>query len=438
MAQANAIRVTVWNEYMDEQKKPEVLAVYPEGMHKTIAAFLNKDSGISAGVSAITDAEQGLAEQVLDNTDVLIWWGHVHHDDVQDLFANRVVDRVQRGMGIIFLHSAHKSKPFMRLLGTSGYLGWREADEKSRVWTAAPSHPIAEGIPPQFLLEKEEMYSEPFGIPEPESTVFISWFEGGNVFRSGLTFQREYGKIFYFQPGHETFPAYHNPHVQRIIANAVKWARPLVKASSMDCPNMEAQKRLAIEMRAELCRELLRKGIHLLIALVPALAALNRSHTALLLMVGILFYSWAEGMRFLGFSPPLISPVTAAVLRKREQHGFALGPVTLGLGALLALLLFPPPVAALAIYVLAFGDSASTIAGKFLGRIRPAFMAGKSLEGSLACFAVAAFIGFLLFKDWQIALAVGLASMLVEALPLEDFDNLLLPLAAGLTAMVKP
>jgi len=234
----------VWNEFLDEQKSREVVSVYPEGLHKTIAAFLNLDESIRAEVSIITDEEQGLSERVLDNTDVFIWWGHQHHDEVQDHLVKRVVDRVQKGMGIIFLHSAHKSKPFMSLLGSSGRLGWREANEKSRVWNAAPHHPIAAGIPQQFLLEQEEMYSEPFGIPEPETTVFISWFEGGNVFRSGLTFQREYGRIFYFQPGHETYPTYHNPLIQRIITNAVKWAKPVLKADSLECPKMEALEKI--------------------------------------------------------------------------------------------------------------------------------------------------------------------------------------------------
>lgn len=182
--------------------------------------------------------------------------------------------------------------------------------------------------------------------------------------------------------------------------------------------------------------ELARKVLHLLIALVPSLAALSRSHTALLLMVGILIYTCAESLRFLGFSPPFVSSVTAAVSRKREQGHFVLGPVTLGLGALLPLLLFPPPVAALAVYVLAFADSASTIVGKFLGRLRPAFLSGKSLEGILACFAAAALTGFLLFHDWRLAAAAGLASMLVDVFPIKDFDNLVLPLAAGFTVLV--
>ena len=182
--------------------------------------------------------------------------------------------------------------------------------------------------------------------------------------------------------------------------------------------------------------ELVRKGIHILIALVPGLGAMNRSHTALLLMGGILFYAWAEGMRFVGFSPPFVSSITRAVLRVREKDRFALGPVTLGLGALLAFLLFPPKVAAVAIYALAFGDSAATLAGKFFGRMRPAFMAGKSIEGSLACFAASAAAGFLVCRDWRIALAAGLVSMLVEAFPFGDFDNILLPLATGLVVWI--
>jgi dolichol kinase len=185
------------------------------------------------------------------------------------------------------------------------------------------------------------------------------------------------------------------------------------------------------ELRAEFAR----KGIHILIALVPSFAALNLSYTALLLMGGILFYTWAESMRFLGFSLPIISSVTKSVLRKREQTRFALGPVTLGLGALLSLLIFPPSVAAASIYAVAFGDSTAGLVGRFLGRFRPAFLAGKSLEGSLACFTVAFFAGFLVFREWPIAMAIGLGSMFADALPIKDFDNLLLPLAAGLCAL---
>jgi len=231
------INVLVWNEYADDQKNPEVVNVYPKGLHITIADFLNSNPDIQAKTAVLADEEQGLSDSALDDTDVLIWWGHIAHDKVEDRIVKRVTDHVQRGMGSIFLHSAHKSKPFMALMGTSGHLCWREAAEKERIWTASPAHPIAEGIPEQFVLEHEEMYGEPFGIPQPLQTVFIGWFQGGNVFRSGVTFQREYGRIFYFQPGHETFPIYRNETIQKIIVNAVKWAKPIVKVSSLDCPN---------------------------------------------------------------------------------------------------------------------------------------------------------------------------------------------------------
>jgi dolichol kinase len=188
-------------------------------------------------------------------------------------------------------------------------------------------------------------------------------------------------------------------------------------------------------MLREIRAELARKSIHILIAMVPGLAAINLSNTALLLMSGILFYTWAESMRFLGFSIPAVSYVTKSLLRTREQKRFALGPVTLGLGALLSLLIFPFNVATAAIYALAFGDSAAGLVGKFLGRFRPAFLAGKSLEGSLACFTVAFFAGFLVFGEWKISIAVGIGSMLADALPIKDFDNLLLPLIAGLCAL---
>ena len=129
-------------------------------------------------------------------------------------------------MGLIVLHSGHFSKIFKRLMGTPCALKWREAGERERLWVVNPGHPIAEGIGPCIELENTEMYGEPFSIPEPEEQVFISWFEGGEVFRSGNIWRRGNGKIFYFRPGHETYPIYHNPVIQRVIYNAVKWAAP--------------------------------------------------------------------------------------------------------------------------------------------------------------------------------------------------------------------
>jgi len=232
------IKVTVWNEYGDDQKGQEISGVYPDGMHKTTADFLNKDDEIQARTAVLEEKEQGLPDAVLDDTDVLIWWGHRFHDKVEDSTVKKVVNRVQRGMGAIFLHSAHHSKPFRELMGTSGRLSWRMPGEKKRIWTVTPSHPIASGIPEYFELEQEEMYGEPFGIPEPLDTVFIGWYQGGSVFRSGVTFKRENGKIFYFQPGHETYPIYHNEIIQKVIVNAVKWVKPVIKVDSLECPNV--------------------------------------------------------------------------------------------------------------------------------------------------------------------------------------------------------
>lgn len=218
------IRVTVWGENVHERTNRVVAEVYPDTMHATIAAALNAAGGIEAGTATLQDPEHGLTEARLAGTDVLIWWGHAAHGQVSDAVAERVAQAVWSGMGAIFLHSAHFSKPFTRLMGTPCSLTWREAGERERIWLTAPNHPIAAGLPDHFELEHEEMYGEPFGVPEPMETVFLSWFEGGEAFRSGLTWSRGAGRIFYFRPGHETYPTYHDANVRRVIANAVRWA----------------------------------------------------------------------------------------------------------------------------------------------------------------------------------------------------------------------
>lgn len=221
------IRVTVWNEYKHEQIHDEVRKVYPNGIHAVIAEGLEAaEQGYSVRTATQPELEHGLTEEVLDSTDVLIWWGHMAHGDVDDNIVDRVHERVMNGMGLVVLHSGHFSKIFKKLMGTSCDLKWREAGEKERIWTVDPSHPIAEGIPEHFELKPEEMYGEHFDIPAPDELIFISWFEGGEVFRSGCTFRRGQGKIFYFRPGHETYPTYYHPIVRRVISNGVKWAAP--------------------------------------------------------------------------------------------------------------------------------------------------------------------------------------------------------------------
>jgi len=241
--------VTVWNEYWHEnpQRHADVKArlanygfsgerlenategvhkVYPNGMHTVIAERL-RGQGFAVRTATQDEPEHGLTEDVLDQTDVLTWWGHTAHDEVRDEIVDRVQERVLHGMGLIVLHSGHLSKIFRRLMGTGCMLKWREADEKERIWVVDPPHPICDGLPEYIEIPEAEMYGEHFDIPAPDNLVFISWFEGGEVFRSGCCYQRGQGKIFYFRPGHETYPMYYRDDIRKVIANAINWAKPV-------------------------------------------------------------------------------------------------------------------------------------------------------------------------------------------------------------------
>ncbi|MCM3038427.1 ThuA domain-containing protein [Paenibacillus motobuensis] len=219
-------RVTVWNEYRHEQTDAKVREVYPEGIHGQLAGFL-KEAGMDVKTATLDEPEHGLTEEVLNDTDVLIWWGHVAHQEVSDEIVERVHRHILRGMGLVVLHSAHMSKIFIKLMGTSCDLKWREANERERLWVMDPSHPIAEGIGEYIELEQEEMYGTHFDVPAPDELIFVGWFEGGNVFPSGSTYRRGNGKIFYFQPGHETHPTYYHPDIQKVIINGVRWCEPV-------------------------------------------------------------------------------------------------------------------------------------------------------------------------------------------------------------------
>jgi trehalose utilization protein len=220
------IRVTIWNEFIHERSHPEVALIYPRGIHGALAEALGARGGLEIRTATLGEPEHGLSEATLEATDVLLWWGHAAHDDVSDGVVTRVQRRVLDGMGLIVLHSGHYSKVFKRLMGTGCALCWREAGERERVWVVNPGHPIAEGIDRFIELEHSEMYGEPFGIPSPEELVFVSWFQGGEVFRGGACWTRGSGRIFYFSPGHEAYPIYHHPGIQRVIHNAIRWARP--------------------------------------------------------------------------------------------------------------------------------------------------------------------------------------------------------------------
>jgi len=220
-----SINVVVWNEFRHERTKEHVKAIYPDGMHAVIKSFLDTHEDLNVTLAALDDPDQGLPDELLEKTDVLLWWGHGAHKEVNDELVAKIQKRVYLGMGFIALHSGHHSKPFRAILGTNGNLSWGR-EQKEIVWNLMPSHEIAAGIPEHFLIPEEELYSEPFGIPTPDELIFGAWFEDGHIMRAGACWRRGAGKVFYFQPGHESCPSYYNPYVQRIITNAVYWAKP--------------------------------------------------------------------------------------------------------------------------------------------------------------------------------------------------------------------
>jgi trehalose utilization protein len=220
-----AIRVTVWHEHRHEKSKPGVAEVYPQGMHEAIASHLRKSGDLSVRTALLDDPEHGLSQKVVDETDVMTWWGHGAHQDVKDEIVDRVHKRVMEGMGLVVLHSGHFSKIFKKLMGTGCDLKWREEkNEREILWVSRPGHPCVKGIDDHFIIPREEMYGEFFDVPEPECTFLISSFGGGEVFRSGCTWTRGAGRIVYFRPGHETFPTYHDPNVLKVIENSVRYA----------------------------------------------------------------------------------------------------------------------------------------------------------------------------------------------------------------------
>ena len=233
-----SIKVTVWNENIHERNDERVKAVYPDGIHNVIAQFLSNEQGICVRTATLEQPEHGLTDEVLSDTDVLIWWAHMAHNKVSDEIVERVYSRILSGMGLIVLHSGHNSKIFKKLMGTSCSLKWRECAENERIWIVEPSHKIVQGLEECIEIEHDEMYGERFDIPAPDELVLITWFKGGEVFRSGCCYNRGYGKVFYFQPGHETYPVYYNNQIQKVITNAVKWAMPEVYNKKTGCFNV--------------------------------------------------------------------------------------------------------------------------------------------------------------------------------------------------------
>lgn len=231
------IKVTIYNEFTHEKTDCNVSKIYPDGIHTAIKNGIEDDEIVVRTVTLDTISE--ITKELLDDTDVLIWWSHMKQSLVPDEIASLVQNAVLRGMGAIFLHSSHLSKPFVLLMGTSCSLSWRDDAERELLWVVNPAHPIAQGIGRFIKLEREETYCEPFGIPEPQQTVFLAGFEGGEVFRAGCCWRKENGKVFYFQPGHEDYPIYYNKDILKIIKNAVIWAKPDYRVNELTCPHIK-------------------------------------------------------------------------------------------------------------------------------------------------------------------------------------------------------
>lgn len=234
------INLTIWNEYRQDKNVESIRKVYPDGIHTALKNGLASPD-LNIRTTVLDDPQQGLSDEILDSTDVLIWWAHAAHHELTDENVRRVVEKVHSGMGLIVLHSGHYSKIFQAVCGSSCSLKWRESGEKERLWCIQPFHPIARGVPETFVVPQTEMYGERFDIPEDARIIYMSWYEGGEVFRSGVTMERGYGKIFYFSPGHESFPIYYQPEILQIISNAIRWAAPQCRGviNAPKVPNLE-------------------------------------------------------------------------------------------------------------------------------------------------------------------------------------------------------
>jgi len=219
MAEAK-VKALVWSEFTEPKD------VYPKGIHGDIAEYLNASGNVEAKVVQLSDPDQGVSQAMLDWADVLLWWGHQKHRDVTDETVQRIVKSVKEGgMGYFAMHSAHYSRGLIAILGTPCGLGSVGDGGAESISVVMPDHPIAKGVS-DFVVPRTEYFGEPFGVPEPEAVVFKSTFEkGDNIwFRSGCCWTVGKGRVFYFRPGHETYPIMRQPEVQKVIYNATLWS----------------------------------------------------------------------------------------------------------------------------------------------------------------------------------------------------------------------
>lgn len=224
------IRVTVWSEGIDAELEPRAIALYPDDINTYLAGFLKGNADFEVRCRDISQPENGMGQDIIDGTDVLLWWSHLYDDQVSDEVVDRIVDAVLDGkMNLALLHAGIHSKIGTKLLGKNSTTGkYREVGEMERMWVIDRGHPVVAGLEKEYLeFPDSEMYGEPYGMPTPDEIVFISWFEGGEVLRSGVSWHKGAGRVFYLAPGHEEFPVYANPELQKVMANMIRWLRPV-------------------------------------------------------------------------------------------------------------------------------------------------------------------------------------------------------------------
>jgi len=273
------VKVVVWDEQQPAQKQ-----AYSSFLGNSVAEHLGAQPGISVRSVNINDPGQGLAGGVLDDCQVLIWWGHVRHAEISAETGRSIVERIKDGkLSLVALHSAHWSTPFVEAMNertrldvvgkfhsegnerleitfvspaqrymvpkadarVTPYVSWRKfpdglakatvhlplccfpayrGDGKpSRVTLLKPDHPIAQGIPKEFEIPQTEMYDEPFHVPQPDEVILEERWAAGEWFRSGAVWKLGKGRVFYFRPGHETYPIYKQPIPLKIMTNSVRW-----------------------------------------------------------------------------------------------------------------------------------------------------------------------------------------------------------------------
>jgi trehalose utilization protein len=213
------VRVLLWSEQTEPRD------VYPTGISGALADHLNQHKEFEAKTAKLDDPDAGVGEAALAETDVLVWFGHKKHGAVPDDAVERVVKHIrERGMGFVGLHSTHFAKPLKKALNDTGaWSSYKNFGQPEQMWVVLPKHPIAKGLK-DFTIPKEEIYTEPFEVPEPEAVIVEGTWPSGHRNRECMVWTLDKGRFVYIRAGHEDYPIYFMPEMQTLVRNGVLWA----------------------------------------------------------------------------------------------------------------------------------------------------------------------------------------------------------------------